>query len=111
MNTKVINLALMFLWLAIGIGLWSRDFWMSAEWKEKIEGPQLPLVMGVAFMLALWNLMRYWVAVRWAAPHRESAEVAQLRQRIRAITGEDPQVTDPQFRFDDDHPEGGAERK
>jgi hypothetical protein len=45
--------------------------------------------------------MRLWVAIRFAKPTGPSPEVEAYRRRIRAITGEDPKVTNPEFVFDD----------
>jgi hypothetical protein len=104
MNTKAFNLALMVFWLMICIGLLTRDYWMPADLNEKVTGPQTPLVIGIAAMLALWNLMRLWVAHRFAIKPNAalSPEAEEYRRRIRARLGEDPRVTDPQFKFDEE---------
>lgn len=111
MNTKIFNLVLMILWLMICIGLWTREWWMPADLNDKVSGPNTPMVIAITGVLALWNLMRFWVAHRFPAvkPHAAaSPEVDEYRRRIRARLGEDPRVTDPQFKFDD--PAGGPER-
>ena len=107
MNAKVLNLTLMILWAAICIGLLSRELWMPPALLDKVSGPQTPLVIALTGLLTLWNLMRFWVSYRFAAPQRESATINEYRRRIRGITGEDPKVTDPEFRFDDPPPEDG----
>jgi len=101
MNPRVFNLCLALFWFAICIGLLTRDWWMPPAMQEKATGQQTPLVIALTAVLTLWNLMRFAVS-KWAAsPPRESDQVADYRRRIRAISGEDPKVTDPQFNFDD----------
>jgi hypothetical protein len=102
MNTKVFNLALMTMWLVLCIGLLTRDWWMPDGLRDRINGPNTPVVIAVAGLLAVWNFVRFFVARRYAPPGRLSPEVEEYRRRIRAISGEDPKVTDPQFKFDDD---------
>src|SRR5438552_15303954 len=99
MNTKVFNLALMLFWLMICIGLLTRDFWMPEEMKEKVTGPNTPMVIAITGVLALWNLMRFWAASRFPARLQTtvSPEAEEYRRRIRARLGEDARVTDPQF--------------
>ena len=101
MNTKVFNLALMVFWLLLCLGLLTRESWMPPGLLEKVNGPQTPLVIGVAGILAFWNFARFWVAHRFSPPITPSPAAEAYRTRIRSITGEDPKVTDPQFRFDD----------
>ena len=101
MNTRILNLALMFVWLLICIGLLTRDLWMPADLHEKVSGPQTSLVIAVTAVLAVWNLMRFLVAPRFTAKPQPSAELEEYRRRIRSRFGNDPKVTDPQFNFDD----------
>jgi hypothetical protein len=101
MNTKVFNLALMTFWLALCVGLWARDYWMPPGLLERANGPQTPLVVAVAGVLAVWNFIRFWIAYQFGRPARPSPTVEAYRRQIRSITGEDPKVTDPQFSFDD----------
>ena len=108
MNSKLFNLALMFLWLIVFVALLSRDLWMSDDLREKIEGPRLPLVIGLTGLLTLWNFTRFFIAHRFGAPTRPSPEVEEYRRKIRAISGHDPKVTDPQFSFDDPPPDDRA---
>jgi hypothetical protein len=105
MNTKVFNLALMAFWLLLCLGLLTRELWMPAGLLEKVNGPQTPLVVAVSGVLALWNFIRFWIARRFPRPATPSPAVEQYRRKIRSLTGEDPQVTDPQFRFDDSPPD------
>jgi len=105
MNTKVFNLALMVFWLLLCLGLLTRDLWMPAGLLEKVNGPQTPLVTAVAGVLAFWNFMRFWIAHRFTRPVTPSPTAEAYRRKIRSITGEDPKVTDPQFRFDDAPPD------
>jgi hypothetical protein len=107
MNSKVFNLALMVLWLLLCVGLLTRGWWMPDEMRDRVAGPNTPMVIAVTGLLALWNLARFLVAYRFgtpalSSPARSSPEVEAYRRRIRAMTGEDPKVTDPQFKFDDD---------
>ncbi len=103
MNTKIINLGLMIIWLMICIGLLTRDYWMPAGLKNEVSGPNTPLVISITAVLAVWNLMRFWVAQRFPKSPRvsPSPEAQEYRRRIRSQLGDDPRVTDPQFRFDD----------
>jgi|GEM_PF-5504516 len=101
MNAKVFNLALLIFWSVLAVGLWTRELWMPPGLLEKFNGPQTPLAIALACMLAVWNFMRLWVAIRFAKPTGPSPEVEAYRRRIRAITGEDPKVTNPEFAFDD----------
>jgi hypothetical protein len=101
MNAKVFNLALMVFWLALFVGLLTRDWWMPQDLLDRVSSPQTPLVIMLAGMLAAWNLMRFYVARRPSSPTQPSPVVEQYRRRIRSISGEDPRVTDPQFQFDD----------
>lgn len=109
MNTRGFNLALMAFWLAIAIALLTRDLWMSRAMLDKVDVPQMPLIIGVAFMLTGWNLMRYWVAGRFSRPPEVSATTQELRRKIRSISGSDPRVTDPEFDFENQ--QGGNEPK
>jgi hypothetical protein len=105
MNAKVFNLALMILWLLICLGLLTRELWMPPDLLEKVNSPNTPLVISLAGILAAYNLMRLLIATRFTtAPARPSPATEEYRRRIRSITGEDPKVTDPQFKFDDDQP-------
>jgi hypothetical protein len=100
MNTKVFNLALMCLWLLICFGLLTREWWMPGDLREKVSGPQTPLVILVSGVLAVWNLARFLIAYRFRAPAKPSSEVDVSRRKIRAMSRGEPQVTDPQFNFD-----------
>jgi hypothetical protein len=101
MNTRIFNLALMVFWLALFVGLLTRDWWMPPGLLDRVSSPQTPLVVMVAGVLAAWNFMRFYVARRPSPPTQLSPEVEAYRRRIRSISGEDPRVTDPQFQFDD----------
>ena len=90
MNARVFNLALMIFWLALCVGLLTRDWWMPAGLLERVSGPQTPLVILVTGVLACWNFMRYFVGQKFVKPTRPSPEVEQYRRRIRSISGEDP---------------------
>ena len=106
MNTKVFNLALMVFWLLLCLGLLTRDLWMPPALLEKVNGPQTPMAVAVAGLLAVWNFMRFMTGRQVRPPTGPSPAVEEYRRKIRGITGEDPKVTDPQFRFDDP-PRGG----
>jgi hypothetical protein len=106
MNTKVFNLALMFFWLVLCVGLLTRDWWMPPGLHARADGPQTPLVVAVAGILAAWNFMRFFIAHRFGKPAQPLPTTEAQRRKIRAITGEDPRVTDPQFNFDDPPPNG-----
>ena len=101
MNPRVFNLCLAIFWFAICIGMLTRDWWMPPAMHEKASGPQTPFVIALTAVLTVWNLTRYGVAKWSASPPKESDQVANYRRRIRAISGEDPKVTDPQFSFDE----------
>jgi len=109
MNTRGFNLALMAFWLAIAAALLSRDLWMAQAMLDKVNVVQMPLIIGVAFMLAGWNLMRYWVAKSFSGPPKEADSTQELRRKIRSITGTDHKVTDPQFDFE--NPQAGDASK
>jgi hypothetical protein len=103
MNTKVFNLFLMVIWVAVLIGLLTRDAWMSPEMLEKVNGPHTPMVIAVTAMLCVWNLVRFWVAWKLNRPP-DPTEREAMRAHIRRKFGSDPKVTDPQFNFDDPPP-------
>jgi hypothetical protein len=104
MNTRAFNFTLMLFWLLLGVGLLTRDWWMSDELKEKLSSQNLPMIIGLTFLLAGWNFVRFWsIGARLSAP-RESAETQQIRRKIRDTLGETPKVTDPQFDFGDPTP-------
>ncbi|HEX3147625.1 MAG TPA: hypothetical protein VHR66_06040 [Gemmataceae bacterium] len=105
MNTKLFNLALMVMWLALCLGLLTREWWMPDAMRERVTGPNTPIVIGVAGLLALWNFMRFFIAYRFSAAPGPSKEVEEYRRRIRALSGQDPKVTDPQLNFDDAPPD------
>jgi hypothetical protein len=104
MNTKAFNLGLMIFWLALCVGLLTRELWMPPGLLDRASGPQTPLIIAVSAVLAVWNLVRFWIAHRFGRPAQPSPTAEAYRRKIRSITGEDPKVTDPQFRFDDDLP-------
>lgn len=101
MNTKLFNLALMVLWLVLCLGLLGRDWWMPDELRERVSGPQTPLVIAVAGLLAVWNFARFFIAYRFGTPSAPSPEVEEYRRKIRALSGHDPRVVNPEFDFDD----------
>jgi hypothetical protein len=101
MNAKVFNLALMIFWLLLGLGLLTRELWMPPGLLEKVNGPQTPLAIALAGMLAAWNFIRFWAASRFGKPAGPSAQVQEYRRRIRTMSGEDPKVTNPEFNFDE----------
>src|SRR5262245_22941499 len=68
MNTKVFNLALLIFWVLLAVGLWTRELWMPPGLLERANGPQTPLAIALACMLAVWNFVRLWVAMRFAKP-------------------------------------------
>jgi len=111
MNARVFNLSLMVFWLVLCIGLWTREWWMPPGLLEKVSGTQTPLVIAVCGLLAVWNFMRYWAASRFGKPTGPSVTVQEYRRRIRAITGEDPKVTNPEFNFDDPPADADARRE
>ena len=104
MIPRFFNLTLMAFWLAILAGLLTREVWMPALWLEKINRPQTPLVMVLAGVLAAWNLSRFWAARRPSGPTKASPIAEEYRRKIRAISEDDPMVTDPQFNFEDSPP-------
>jgi len=109
MNAKVFNLALMVFWLLLCLGLLTRELWMPEKLLESVNGPNTPLVISLAGILAAYNFMRLMIATRFTtAPARPSPAAEEYRRRIRSITGDDPKVTDPQFKFDDDPPPTGS---
>jgi len=108
MSARIFNLALMFLWLLIAGGLLTRELWMTPELLEKVNSPNTPLVIALAGILAVYNFLRFILASRPASPAQPSPQVTEYRRRIRAMSGEDPKVTDPQFKFDDDQPADGS---
>lgn len=105
MNKKLVNLSFLVFWLILGVGVYFREFWMPVDLREKIGEEKAQLVILVAIVFALWNLARYFVAARFDPPtHQPSREVLEYRRKIRAMSGQDPKVTDPQFIFDDPPP-------
>lgn len=100
MNAKVVNLFLMAVWLAIFLGLLTRDEWMTAELLDRVNGPHTRLVLRVAGVLFVWNALRLWLATRVVRPPDPRAG-DERRHRVRRKLGAEPTVTDPQFRFDD----------
>src|SRR5688500_11619070 len=108
MNTKVLNLALMAFWLILCVGLLTREARTPPGLRARADGPQTPVVGAVAGVLPAWNFMRVWIAHQLGKPARPCATVETSRHRLRTITGEDPKVTDPQFKFDDPPPNGPA---
>ena len=109
MNTKLFNLGLMVFWILLCVGLLTREWWMPPDLLDKVSGPQTPLVIMVAAVLAMWNFMRFFIAHRFTAPARPSPVVDEYRRKIRRES-EDPKVTDPQFRFDDPNNPPGENR-
>jgi len=109
MNSKVLNLSLMILWLLLCLGLLTRDWWMPDEMRDRVSGPNTPMAIAVTALLAGWNLVRFLVAYRFgtpaqSSPARSSPEVEAYRRKIRTMSRGEPQVTDPQFKFDDETP-------
>jgi hypothetical protein len=107
MNTRLFNLALMFAWILLAAAMLLRDQWMSDGLREKIGDQQAYMVILVAIVFAFWNFARYFAA-RYRSSSKPSPEVEEYRRRIRAISGHDPKVTDPQFNFDDPSPGRGS---
>lgn len=106
MNTRSFNFTLLIFWLMLGIGLLTREWWMSEELKDKLSGQNMPLMIGLTFLLAGWNFVRFYsVGMRLSGP-RESDSTREQRRKIREVLGERPQVTDPQFDFGDSPPKG-----
>ncbi len=93
MNSKAFNFTLLIVWLAIFIGLSTRDRWMAAEMLERV-GPSASLITTVAALLTAWNAFRLWVAIRLRRPTRPIAREGVRRRRTE-------EVTDPQFKFDE----------
>jgi hypothetical protein len=103
MNAKLLNGALLIFWVLLGLAVGLRQYWMPGEVREKFSDETAQLAMLLAALLAVWNAIR--ILVRWKFgddARKSSPEVEAYRRRIRAMTGEDPKVTDPQFKFDDD---------
>jgi hypothetical protein len=101
MNKKLVNLSFLIFWIVLGLGVYFRDLSMPAELREKIGEDKAQMFVLVSIVFALWNLARYFVAARLDTPTQPSKEVLEYRRRIRAMSGQDPKVTDPQFNFDD----------
>jgi len=100
MNSRVFNLALMCLWLLLCVGLLTRELWMPDEMKEKVSGPQTPLIIAVSGLLAVWNFARFFVSYRFGTPAKPTPEVDAYRRKIRAMSRGEPTVTDPELNFD-----------
>lgn len=100
MNTKAFNLFFMVIWLCVLIGLLTRSLWMQPELQEKVNVPHLPMVIALAGALALWNFVRFLVSHLFNRPP-DQTQLNALRQHIRSRMGDDPKITDPQFKFDD----------
>ena len=108
MNSKFFNLALMIMWLTLCLGLVTREWWMSDGLKDRVTGPNTPVVIGVTALLAVWNFVRFFVSYRFSvSPGKPSPEVEEYRRKIRALSGEDPKVVNPEFNFDDNPPNNG----
>jgi hypothetical protein len=80
---------------------------MPDAMREKVSGPQTPLVILVSGLLAVWNFARFFVAYRFGPtlPANSSPEVDAYRRKIRAMSRGEPKVTDPEFNFDAKPPE------
>ena len=100
MNSKLFNLPFLILWVTLGVGMLLRDWWMPDDLRKRISDENAQLVMLVAAVFAAWNVTRL-LAARRMASDRPSPEVEAYRRKIRAMSGQDPKVTDPQFKFDD----------
>jgi hypothetical protein len=101
MNKKLVNLSFLVFWIILGLGVYFRELWMPADLREKIGEDKAQMFVLVSIVFALWNLARYLVASRFDTPVQPSPEVQEYRRKIRAMSGYDPKVTDPQFNFDD----------
>jgi hypothetical protein len=101
MNAKVLNWFFFLFWVGICAALLTREFWMPPDMLDRVSGPRTPLVIAFVVLLVLWRGMRLWVDYQFGGPPKESPRVTEYRRRIRAITGEDPKVTNPEFVFDD----------
>jgi hypothetical protein len=102
MNSKLLNGGLLIFWVLLGLAVALRQYWMPAEVREKFSDETAQLAMLLATLLALWNAVRIFVRWKFGDVRKSSPEIEAYRRRIRAMTGEDPKVTDPQFKFDDD---------
>lgn len=102
MNTKLFNAAFLFFWVALCLGMLFRHLWMPVDVQQKISDERAYMIMMVAGVFALWNMARLFAAsMRSNVSALPSPEVEAYRRRIRAMSGQDPKVTDPQFNFDD----------
>jgi hypothetical protein len=108
MNKKFVNITFLVFWVVLGLGVFFRDWWMPAEVREKVSDEKAQLMILVAVVFTLWNLARFFAAYRLETPtSKPSPEVEAYRRKIRAMSGHDPKVTDPQFNFDDPAPPAG----
>lgn len=105
MNSKIFNLAFMFVWLLLCAAMLTRGWWMTDDMRENVSDQRAYLIVLVSVVFALWNFARFFAASRYAASAKPSPEVEEYRRRIRAMSGNDPKVTDPQFNFDDPPPD------
>jgi len=110
MNTKLFNLVLLCVWLVLCAAMLLRDYWMPDELREKVSDQKAYLIILVAIVFAFWNFARFFAASRSAAASKPSPEVEEYRRRIRAMSGQDPKVTDPQFIFDDPPPDATRDK-
>lgn len=100
MTARTFSLAFLIFWVVVAIGLWLRDSWMPAELREKLSDEKAQLGVLLAVVLVLWNLARFFRR-SFDGPARPSPEVEEYRRRIRALSGRDPKVVNPEFNFDD----------
>ena len=105
MNSKFFNLALMVMWLSLCLGLLTREWWMPDGMKDRVTGPNTPVVIGVAALLATWNFAASSSPIVSAVPPGRPRKSKSIAGRFARCSGEDPKVTDPQLNFTDPPPE------
>lgn len=64
MNLSVLRAGLALLWLVVGVGLLTRNWWAGDRLDALADGRNLTLFGLAAAALAVWNIVRLWLANR-----------------------------------------------
>lgn len=102
MQSRLFQWVMLGFWLTVIIGLFTREWWMPQPFIERVEARGASWMIGVAVLLAGWNIVRLYSLSRPPVPTRVSPATPIPRER-RA-----PGVIAPEFQFDDDKKNGSA---
>ncbi len=95
MQSRIFQYVMLGFWVTLILGILTREWWMPDPMKQQVEARNPTWLIGVAILLAGWNIVRIYSLSRPPVPTR-----VPLAEPVRK-EARPPGVVAPEFQFDD----------